>query len=252
MSRKKRKTVGRPAPPAPPAAPPPEIAPAPAPEAVAAESPVRLMELFWLALRLSIPVVGVLFLGWPQITAALFYIFETWLFLMSRATSEQLVDEKIRWTNILSILATVARSVFGLSLVLFIIGGLSIVLLSRLFLEQEWRDFAAGGWQDPSFLVSVATVLAIQAADVYLFVKASSAGRTPEQKLVHEVEKMSRVLALFLCNFVVAIGEGLGIAGYLQVIAMSALMFLIESRPWRFLSNRAQREQLDKRELEAK
>lgn len=243
MSRKKKRKAGRrPAP--------PEIAPPLTPEAAAAATAARRKELFWLGLRLSIPVVGVLFLGWPQLTAALFYIFEAWLFVVVRVTTESLVDPKFRPAKGDSWIGTLLSNLFGIGLLVFLLGGLSIFLLTEHFLEKEWQAFAAGGWKNPSFLVSVAALLALQTADVYLFVKAWRTGRTPEQKRIHEIEKVSRVLALFACNFVVALGETIGLAGYLQVIAMSVVMFLIESnRSWRKVSKGALRRE---RKLERK
>jgi hypothetical protein len=231
MSRKKKKAGRPPEPPAP-----------PTPEEAAAAQAARRRELFWLILRLSIPVVGVAFLGWPQLTAALFYIFEAWLFVVVRMTTENLVEPRWRKSQGFSFVGALLRSVFGVGLLMAMFGGLSIVALSDLFFEEEWREFVAGGWQDPTFLVSVAALFAFQVADVYLFVKAWRAGRTQEQKRIHEIEKVSRIVALIACNFVVAIGHWIGLAGFVQVLAMSIVMFLIESHQgWRTVSNRARR-----------
>lgn len=218
------------------------------PEAAAAAESARRRELLWLALRLSIPVVGVAFLGWPQLTAALFYIFEAWLFVVVRITTEQVLHPKVRQAGVLVWVGNILRSMLGIGFVVAMFGGLSIVALSQLFYEQEWQDFAGGGWKNGSFLVSVAALLALQTADVHLFVKAWRAGRTEAQKRIHEIEKVSRILALIACNFVVALGQGIGLAGFVQVLAMSIVMFLIESnQSWRKGSNRLSRKERRRR-----
>ena len=210
---------------------PPDVPPPP-PDAAARRR--RWIELFWLAVRLAIPVVGVLVLDWPQMMAALLYIFECWLFVLSRIVAENLLRKSEGAFREFSTVGLLLRSVIGVGFVLAMFGGVSIAFLIDHFFLQEWEELSRGGWRDPLFLISLGLVLVQQGQDLARFTAAWRQGRSKQQKRFNELEKVSRIGVLFACNFLIVLGANFGYGGVVQVIAMSALMFWIESSDgWR-------------------
>lgn len=200
------------------------------PESADATQPQSPQDLWSLRLRLLIPIIGVLALGWPQFTAALFYLFEAWLFLTVRATNEFVVGPDFRKLKGFKGFRTLIVTILALALFFAMLGGVAVFALLGVFLKSEGHEFAASGWRSPSFLLSVAFLVFEQIRDVVRFTRAFP-GRTYEQQRRDEFEKLSRVVALVACNFIVAVGTWINLGGYFLIISMSCILYWIESSP---------------------
>lgn len=189
----------------------------------------RPLELGLLIFRQLLPVLGVFVLGWPQFTAALFYIFEVWLFLVGRRTVELALDPERRRREPGFFAACRDVLAFGVVAgVLFaVFAGMSLFVLAEGFLETEWHELADGGWRDPGLLTSLVFVIVEAARDLYRF-KSTLGNRSKEQIQHDDRMLISRTLALWGCAFVVIIGHWVGAAGYVQVLAMSLGMLWLE------------------------
>ena len=116
------------------------------------------MRLAVAIVRQAPTVLGVLFLGWPVLSLALFFLLDLWLTMTVRGALDLTGDHSGLAGNIAWL-----GSVFG-----------AIVLVAGLHLgfalpAEEVARFTGGGWRDPWFLASLGLLLVAQAVDAERF-----------------------------------------------------------------------------------
>ena len=180
-----------------------------------------------LIVRLSIPLVGVLVLDWPQMMAALLYLVEVWLFLTLRASCENYFRYRVKDRPRLSTISGFVVQVLVAGVVMAILGGLTILVVFLEFRQKEMDDFLRAGWRDPVFLISVALTLIQAGRDLVTYIPRvhhrDSAGKTADERLL-----AVRTVAYVGTSFVMILGHWIGYAGLVTILSLSGFMLWLE------------------------
>lgn len=180
-----------------------------------------------LIVRLSIPLVGVVVLGWPQLLAALLYLFEVWLFLTLRTSVESFFRPPVPARTRLAAVLQFIGIMFGGGIVIAFLGGMTFVVVGDQFRQREMADFLAGGWRDPVLLISVTFTLAQAAWDLATYMRRvqsrDAAGKEADETLLRY-----RVIAYFGTSWLGVLGTWIGQAGITTILSLSGLMLWLE------------------------
>lgn len=184
-------------------------------------------------LRQSVPVAGVLVLGWPAIEVAIFFLLDTWLFLTVRGSCDIAFDRAFGgkkdaslWT--VAKLAPVGAVVVGIAVGMF--GGIPLVMALPAW---EWQ--AAGGLASRAFLLSFAFLLVSHLYDAVRFVRRYHS-RTEEERRQDALAVrvvMARLFVLVVAPFVLQFASLIGMAGRALVLLISGGILWLEAFPER-------------------
>ena len=179
-----------------------------------------------LVVRLSIPLVGVLVLDWPQMMAALLYLIEVWLFLTLRLTCETYTRDPPPRSRLATVLQFPFRALV-VGVFLMFLGMMTFIVVFEEFLKQEMTEFLLGGWRDPVFLLSVAFLLSQAVWDLATHIPRLL-NRDAAAKEADEALLRARILAYVGTSFVVIMGSWIGYPGVVTILSLSGFMLWLE------------------------
>jgi MFS family permease len=147
--------------------------------------------------RELVPVLGVFFFGWLAFEVGVFFLLESWLFLVNRLSLELVFDPQISgdevpqgcFAQLLKFAGyfAMAGAIFGL-----MIGVLALFTLNLAFSEEEVKTFLQAGWRRPQFLVGIGVLLLAELGTSLIFVR-QAAGRGEDERKRDD----HRVLVMF-------------------------------------------------------
>lgn len=179
-----------------------------------------------LIVRLSIPLVGVLVLDWPQMMAALLYLVEVWLFLTLRVTCETYTRDPAPRSRLATVLQFPIRALV-VGVFLMFLGMMTFIVVFEEFFKREMTELLLGGWRDPVFLLSVVFLLSQAAWDLATHIprllKRDAAAKEADEALLR-----SRIIAYVGTSFVVIIGSWIGYPGLVTILSLSGFMLWLE------------------------
>jgi hypothetical protein len=206
-------------------------------EDVRESGPSWLGPALWAALlRHSIPVLGVLVLGWSPLEFLVFVVLETWLFLTLRTGVEATLNRSFGPVP-QTLPGTLAQMAFltglcGAALAI-VLGLVSVVVLQSAFSPADWERFRqAAVWSTPGFRVALLLLLVDHAWDAGRFAMRIAPLPAPDQlDDLHLQRMVLRVVFLAAAGFAAGLSPARGAGGRAVVIALALAMVLLEAWP---------------------
>lgn len=191
----------------------------------------------WSALaRQALPVAGVLFLGWPVLDVALFFLLETWLFLTLRAGVELTLDPRnARWGESRGRQARrLAGNLLGAAVLLgLVIGVAGWAQVAVAFPRAEWQAFADGGWHEPTFLAALGLLVASHVIDAVRFARRIAVRSESEREADDRGFRAmcARVVLVALAGIGLGLLSAVGLGAPALVIMIAAIVVWLEAAP---------------------
>lgn len=187
-------------------------------------------------LRHSIPVAGVLFLGWLPLDVLCFLLLETWLFLTLHAAAEATLSAamgKVPETLPGQLVQMGVMVVVCGAALAFVLGLVAVAVRQFAFSDAEWARFVeAAVWNTPAFRVALALMLVDQFWDAGRFAVRIARLHAPEwADDLHLQRMVLRVVVL------AAAGAAAGLmpvgpqGGRAIVVALAIAMVMLEAWP---------------------
>ena len=188
--------------------------------------------------RHVLPVIGVLFFGWPALQLAVYFVIESWLMLSLYATADLSFNPKYggRAPQSLreAVIEPLPQFLAAAGLIGVLVGLFGGILIVGAFAQDEWTEFLQTGWDEPSFLLGLALLTASCLFEAIHFAQRI-ATRTPAQAQHDDLRIASlfyRVVLLFMASGGLGLTAQFAFAPMLFAIALGIVLTFFEGLPY--------------------
>lgn len=187
-------------------------------------------------LRHSLPVAGMLFLGWLPLDVLLFLLIETWLFLTLRVGVETALDRRMGPTpkTLGGVLGQVlVGTMFGGALLAVALGLAAALVALFAVNADDWRQFRdAAVWRTPAFRLGLVALLVEQLWDAGRFAIRIAARPRPSDADDRRLQRVVlRVVFLALAGVAAGVSGAQATGARAVVIDVCAAMAALEAWP---------------------